>query len=207
MAATGYGDQHPVAEGDDEASFARNRRVQIVVVPSGPGPDGTTSTAVSTVDVVAVALHTVHRVGRRVSVARTVDRVSDPQQPDRQWESFDLRRPTKLSREQLRAFDLFHDTFSRRLSNSVGRLARAAATVDIVRMSQLTWEEYQRTLPAVTTLVTAMAPPLPGELLVEMDTSLSLALAGRLLGGSGRMEAPRHPSELELPALQRIGSR
>ena len=48
MAATGYGDQHPLAEGNDEASFARNRRVQIVVVPSGPGPDGTTSTAVST---------------------------------------------------------------------------------------------------------------------------------------------------------------
>ena len=139
-------------------------------------------------------------------MARTVHGVSDSQQPDRQWESFDLRRPTKLSREQLRAFDLFHDTFSRRLSNSVGRLARAAATVDIVRMSQLTWEEYQRTLPAVTTLVTAQAPPLPGELLVEMDTSLSLALAGRLLGGSGRMEAPRHPSELELPALQRVGA-
>lgn len=139
-------------------------------------------------------------------MARTVPGVSDLQTPDRQWESFDLRRPTKLSREQLRAFDLFHDTFSRRLSNSVGRLARAAATVDIVRMSQLTWEEYQRTLPAVTTLVTAMAPPLPGELLVEMDTSLSLALAGRLLGGSGRMEPPRHPSELELPALQRVGA-
>ncbi len=76
MAATGYGDQHPVAEGDDEASFAKNRRVQIGVVAGagqgggaaagaggggpggggggwgvagpGPGPPGTTSTAVST---------------------------------------------------------------------------------------------------------------------------------------------------------------
>ena len=47
MAATGYGDQHPLAEGDDEASYAKNRRVQIVVVPSGPGPDGTTTTAES----------------------------------------------------------------------------------------------------------------------------------------------------------------
>lgn len=34
LAATGYGDQHPVAEGDDEASYAKNRRVQIVVVAS-----------------------------------------------------------------------------------------------------------------------------------------------------------------------------
>jgi chemotaxis protein MotB len=35
LAATGYGDQHPVATGDDEASLARNRRVEIVIV-AGP---------------------------------------------------------------------------------------------------------------------------------------------------------------------------
>jgi chemotaxis protein MotB len=37
LAATGYGDQHPVAEGDDEASYARNRRVQIVIVAGDDG--------------------------------------------------------------------------------------------------------------------------------------------------------------------------
>ena len=76
--------------------------------------------------------------------------------------------------------------------------------MEIVRTTQLSWEEYLRTLPAVTTLVTVAAPPLPGDILVEMDTSLSLALAGRLLGGAGRTEPPRRPGELELPALQRI---
>jgi chemotaxis protein MotB len=35
LAATGYGDQHPVAAGDDNASMARNRRIEIVVV-AGP---------------------------------------------------------------------------------------------------------------------------------------------------------------------------
>lgn len=128
------------------------------------------------------------------------------QQIDRQWEAFDLRRPTKLSREQLRSLDLFHDTFSRRLSSGIGRLARSSASAEMVRTSQLSWEEYLRTLPAVTTLVTAAAPPLPGDLLVEMDTSLSLALASRLLGGAGRVEAPRRPSDLELPALHRIAA-
>ncbi len=123
---------------------------------------------------------------------------------DRQWEQCDLRRPTKLSREQLRSLDLFHDTFSRKLSTGIGRLSRASATIEIVRTSQLSWDEYLRTLPAVTTLITASASPLPGDILIEMDTSLSLALASRLLGGSGRVEAPRRPGELELPALRRI---
>lgn len=128
------------------------------------------------------------------------------QRLDRPWEPFDLRRPTKLSREQLRSLDLFHDTFSRRLSSTVGRLARASATISIVRTSQVTWEDYLRTLPAVSTLITATAPPLPGDILVEMDTSLSLALAGRLLGGSGRVEPPRRPSELEIPAISRVAA-
>jgi len=35
LAATGYGDQDPIAEGDDEASLARNRRVEIVII-AGP---------------------------------------------------------------------------------------------------------------------------------------------------------------------------
>ncbi len=128
------------------------------------------------------------------------------QNTDRVWEQCDLRRPTKLSREQLRSLDLFHDTFSRKLSSGLGRLARSSASVEIVRTTQLTWDEYVRTLPTVTTLITASASPLPGDILIEMDTSLSLALAGRLIGGSGRMEAPRRPGELELPAVRRIAS-
>jgi flagellar motor switch protein FliM len=41
--------------------------------------------------------------------------------------------------------------------------------------------------------------------LVEIDTSLSLALATRLLGGTGRAEPPRRPGELEMPSLRRLG--
>ncbi len=125
---------------------------------------------------------------------------------DAAWEHCDFRRPTKLSREQVRSLDLFHDTFSRRLSSSIGSIARANATVEIARVSQLSWDEYQRTLPAFTFLATAAVRPLQGDALVEMDTPLALGLANRLLGGAGRVEPPRRPTELEVPPLRRIGS-
>jgi chemotaxis protein MotB len=38
LSATGYGEQHPIASGNDEASLAKNRRVQIVVIPAGATP-------------------------------------------------------------------------------------------------------------------------------------------------------------------------
>lgn len=44
LAATGYGDTHPVADGDDEASLARNRRVELVIV-AGPSVDPSTDTS------------------------------------------------------------------------------------------------------------------------------------------------------------------
>jgi chemotaxis protein MotB len=43
LSATGFGDQHPVALGDDEASYAKNRRVQIVVVAAESTPTPTTA--------------------------------------------------------------------------------------------------------------------------------------------------------------------
>jgi chemotaxis protein MotB len=38
LSATGYGEQHPIASGNDEASLAKNRRVQIVVTLAGATP-------------------------------------------------------------------------------------------------------------------------------------------------------------------------
>jgi flagellar motor protein MotB len=46
LAATGYGDQHPVDDGDTEEAYAKNRRVEIVVV-AGPVDTGTTSAPVT----------------------------------------------------------------------------------------------------------------------------------------------------------------
>jgi flagellar motor switch protein FliM len=122
------------------------------------------------------------------------------------WERADFRRPTKLTREQLRSLDLFHDTFARRLGSSIGTVVRSSTNLEIARTSQLSWEEYIRTLPAYSVLITASVHPLQGEVLIEMDTSVALALAGRLLGGAGRMEAPRRPTDLEFPPLRKLAS-
>ncbi len=130
-------------------------------------------------------------------------RDNDTQRP---WEPIDFRRPTKLSREQVRSLDLFHDTFARRLSSSIGAIVRSSAALEIVRTTQVSWDEYVRSLPTVTTLVTASVRPLQGDVLIEMDTPLALALASRLLGGSGRMEPPRRPTDLEIPTLRRLGA-
>jgi flagellar motor switch protein FliM len=75
-----------------------------------------------------------------------------------------------------------------------------------VRTSQVSWEDYLRTLPSCTVMATVEVPPLPAAILVEADTSIALALVDRLLGGRGEMSAPRRPTELEEPPLRRLAA-
>ena len=133
--------------------------------------------------------------------------MSEPQNGNEQrWERCDFRRPTKLSRDQIRSLDIFHDTFTRRLASGIGTAVRATATAEIVRTSQVSWEDYLRTLPSFTVMATVEVPPLPAAVLVEADTSISLALVDRLLGGRGQMSPPRRPTDLEDPPLRRLAA-
>lgn len=45
LSATGYGENRPIAEGDDPASLAKNRRVEIVVLAASTPTDGSTAPA------------------------------------------------------------------------------------------------------------------------------------------------------------------
>jgi flagellar motor switch protein FliM len=123
---------------------------------------------------------------------------------DNNWQHYDFRRPNKLTRDQVRSLDLLHDNFCRRLAAGLGAAVRGNATAEIVHTTQLSWEDYLRTLPATTVLATMSLAPLPGEVLVELDTSIALALVDRLLGGRGGMYAPRRPTDLETPPLRWI---
>lgn len=120
------------------------------------------------------------------------------------WERADFRRPSRLSRDQIRSLDVFHEAFTRRLAAVFGSAIRTSTSVDVLRTTQVTWEDYVRTLPNYTVLVSVGVPPLPGVALIEADTSIALALADRLLGGRGQMAPPRRPTELEVPPLRRL---
>ena len=120
------------------------------------------------------------------------------------WERADFRRPSRLSRDQIRSLDIFHETFVRRLATGIGTAVRTTANVELIRTTQMTWEDYLRTLPNYTVLMTIGVAPLPAGVMIEADTSIALALVDRLLGGRGLMAPPRRPSELEVPPLRRL---
>src|SRR5687767_13778611 len=57
-------------------------------------------------------------------------------------QSYDFRRPNKVSREHLRALQIVNETFARQFSNVLASTLRAVSQVTLTSVDQLTYDEY-----------------------------------------------------------------
>ena len=114
---------------------------------------------------------------------------------------FDFRRPSLLSREDVRGLELAHEVFTRRLASRWGGLVRALVQAEPLAVDQVPFDDYTRSMPTPNIVGTVAIPPLPGAALIEMNPQFVLLLVDRLLGGGGSFasaeDLQRRPSELE----------
>lgn len=121
---------------------------------------------------------------------------------DSEVEAFDFRRPSLLSRDDVRGIEATHEVFTRRLSTRWSTRLRALVQIDPVGFDQARYDDYVRSMPTPSVLGTVALAPLPGMALIEMDARLTLRLVDRMLGGAGVTfddsdHQTRRPTELE----------
>jgi flagellar motor switch protein FliM len=111
---------------------------------------------------------------------------------------FDFRRPSKFSRDHVRAFQIVHETFARQLSTVLATTLRAVAHCSLTTVEQLTYDEYVRSLPNPSFMVILSLSPLPGAAVLQLPLPITFAAIDRLLGGSGDALSPKRPlTEIE----------
>src|SRR3954451_21408996 len=111
---------------------------------------------------------------------------------------FDFRRPSKFSRDHVRAFQIVHETFARQFSTVLATTLRAVAHCSLTSVDQLTYDEYIRSLPNPSFMVILSLNPLPGAAVLQLPLPITFAAIDRLLGGSGDALSPRRPlTEIE----------
>lgn len=120
---------------------------------------------------------------------------------------FDFRRPSKLGRDVSRQLELAHETFARRVGTGWGSELRAYVSFEPAGISQLPYDDVIRSMPSPHLLVTAVVPPLPGSIVIELDLQLGMLLVDRLLGGAddGGLGGLRRPSDVEIELLGHLG--
>jgi len=107
---------------------------------------------------------------------------------------YDFKRPDKFSKDQIRTLQMLHDSFARLLTTSLSGQLRTMVQIQVVSVEQLTYEEFVRSIPTMTTLTIFDMNPLEGSGVLELGPNITFSIIDRLLGGPGY--APEKAREL-----------
>jgi len=119
---------------------------------------------------------------------------------------YDFRRPTRFSKEHLRALQTIHEQFARHLSSSLASYLRTNVRTHLSTIEQGTFDEYVDQLPSPTVVFVLRLAPLEGPVMLELNLAPTLAALDRLCGGPGVvLNRERQLTEIERSLLQPLG--
>lgn len=128
--------------------------------------------------------------------------------PTEKVTTYDFKRPERVGKEQMRALQTMHEGFSRNYGAALSALLRTIVEVKLTSVDQLTYSEFVFSLENPTCFNLINAPPLEGQLILDINPSLLFPIIDRLLGGTadGALPARRPLTEIELRLAGRITS-
>ncbi|MCK6455374.1 MAG: flagellar motor switch protein FliM [Phycisphaerae bacterium] len=124
-------------------------------------------------------------------------------------QDYDFKRPERVSKDQMRALETIHETFARNFGASLSAFLRTIVEVRVATTEQLTYSEFIHSLPSPTCFNVLRAPPLEGQMCLELSPLIVYPIIDRLLGGSkAEVFIPQRPmTPLEQRLVERITGR
>jgi len=121
---------------------------------------------------------------------------------------YDFKRPERVSKEQMRAFQALHDGFSREFGAGLSAMLRTICEVKLISVDQLTYSEFVYSLESPSCFNLIESRGLEGHLILDLNPSIVFPILDRLLGGgkdSGQDNSPQRPlTEIELRLASRV---
>lgn len=116
--------------------------------------------------------------------------------------AYDFRRPTKISRDNVRALQMAYETFARRLTTLLTSGLREVCTVAVADIGQRSYDDYVGALESPTLMVPLAIAPLPGSGALQFSLPVALAAVDHMLGGPGGRQPTRTLTDIELGLLR-----
>lgn len=138
------------------------------------------------------------------SAAESSPRAGESQTP---ISVYDFKRPERVSKEQMRAFQALHEGFSREFGAALSGMLRTIVEVKLISVDQLTYSEFVFSLENPTCFNLLQSDKLDGSLILDLNPSILFPVIDRLLGGGRepRQKFPNRPlTEIELRLVSRI---
>ena len=118
---------------------------------------------------------------------------------------YDFRRPDKFSKDQLRAIQMIHESFTRQLTTTMSTMVRSMVSAEIASVDQLAYDEFIRSLVQPTVIGILEMHPFSGNALIEINPNLVFAIIDRMLGGRGEFSGKvRELTDIERTVIERV---
>lgn len=129
-----------------------------------------------------------------------------PTTQPRDVQDYDFKRPERVSKDQMRSLESMHESFARNLGASLSGFLRTIVECRVATIEQLTYSEFIHALPNPTCFNLVQAPPLEGQVCLELSPLIVFPILDRLLGGSNsELFIPQRPlTSIELRLIKRI---
>lgn len=118
---------------------------------------------------------------------------------------YDFRRPDKFSKDQLRAIQMIHESFTRQLTTTMSTMVRSMVSAEIASVDQLAYDEFIRSLVQPTVIGVLEMYPFSGNAIIEINPNLVFAIIDRMLGGRGEFTGKiRELTDIERTVVERV---
>lgn len=121
---------------------------------------------------------------------------------------YDFKRPERVSKEQMRAFQAMHEGFSREFGAALSGMLRSIVEVKLISVDQLTYSEFVFSLENPTCFTLLHSGGLDGNIIIDLNPSIIFPIVDRLLGGGKESRQSSFPNraltEIELRLVSRI---
>jgi len=124
---------------------------------------------------------------------------------ERKVQSYNFRRPDRISTNQIRSLHFVHDRFARNLSSSISAYLRTVVEIALEGIEQVTYSEFLSNAADPTCYAALSLKPLDGLAALELRPETVFPMIDRMLGGSGEgIAAVRPMTEIEQRVIQAI---
>ena len=119
--------------------------------------------------------------------------------------NYDFRTANKFPKEQMRTINIVFDTFSQLLANRLGTVLRTACECELLSVEEITFNEFNNSLPNPVVLAILNAPPLAAGMLFEISPESAYMIINRLLGGTAKNnDSSKAFTEIEIALIGRV---
>ena len=118
---------------------------------------------------------------------------------------YDFRRAMRFSKDHMRILRRIHENFARMMATQLSGELRSVVQIQVESVEQLPYEEFIRSIPALTIIQLMGFEPLHGKVAIEINPQIVFGILDRMMGGDIRGPyRERELTEIEAVLVKRL---